>query len=182
MPQALTLEEWSWIGTIASSIFSFLALAAIVFAWLQIRTSRKVAAAADANAREVAAAADANAIQRSLIEKSLELPQFVAPKSTIVNVKGEKFDGSEVEFRRYEVFVELVLTTFDHLVSNYSSDKPTRNYMIQVLAEHRKYLDSQYFRTEFWNQLSPELMRLVEEGIEYDKQRNLRYERESSAA
>jgi hypothetical protein len=171
MLQALTLEQLSWIGTIASSIFSFLALGAVVFAWIQIRTSQKGAATADANA-----------IQRSLIEKSLEYPQFVAPSPTSVNVKGEKFDGSEVEFRRYEIFVELVLTTFEHLAPIYSWDKSTRNYMIQTLSEHRKYLDSQYFRMGFWNQLSPELTKLVEDAIDFDKNRAVRHQQTSHAA
>jgi len=155
----LTLEQWSWIGTIASSIFSFLALGAIIFAWLQIRTST-----------EDAAAADANAIQRSLIEKSLELPQFVSPNPTSVNIDAEKFSGSEVEFRRYEIFVELVLTTFDHLASCYP-DAPTRRYMIQVIAEHQKYLDSSYFRKEFWEQLSPAAQKLIEDGVDFAKER-----------
>jgi hypothetical protein len=171
MVKYLSLEQWSWIGTIASAVFSFLALGAVIFAWRQIRTSTINSAKADANA-----------IQRSLMEKSLEFPQFVAPNPKSVNVKNEEFDGSEVEFRRYEIFVELVLTTLDHLVASYPSDEPTRNYMIQMLSEHRKYLDSAYFREEFWNQLSPEIVHLVEAGIEYDKKRVIRYQSTDVAA
>jgi hypothetical protein len=159
MSEAATLEQWSWIGTIASSVFSFLALGAVILAWLQLRASQTDASMAEANA-----------IQRSLIEKSMEFPQFVLPHPDIVDVEAGKFNGSEVEFRRYETFVELVLTTFDHLVSAYS-DQPTRKYMIQTLAEHRKYLDSGYFRREFRDQLSSEVTELVEAGIKFDEQR-----------
>src|SRR5581483_2593291 len=135
MLQALTLEQWSSLGTIASAIFSFFALGAVIVAWLQIRTSQAGAAEADANA-----------IMRSFMEKSLEYAQFIAPHANSVNVNDEKFDGSEIEFRRYEVFVGLVLTTFEHLAPVYFADTPTRNFMIQTLSEHRKYLDSDYFR------------------------------------
>ena len=154
----LTLEQWAFVGTIANPIISLLALAAIVVAWQQLRETR-----------DASAVAEANAIHRSLIEKSLEFPKFIAPNPETVNTKDEEFDCDEDEFRRYESFVELMLTTFEELAPTYS-DKGTQKYMVQWLAQHRKYLDSNYFRVDFWDQLSPQLQNLVEAAIEYDKQ------------
>ena len=156
MVEALSLDDWSKVGTIAGSVFSFLALAAVVLAWWQLKTSKDDAA--NANAAEM---------QSALLVQALEYPQFIAPEDEDVNVADEEFMGEAIEFRRYEAYVELVLTTFEYLIQSYADDKPTRKYMIQSLSLHHQYLDSSYFRKEFLDQLSPELRMLIEDGIKY---------------
>jgi hypothetical protein len=163
MVGALSLDDWSKIGTIAGSVFSFLALGAVVLAWRQLTASKEELTAS----KEDAANANAAGMQTALLVQALEYPQFIAPEDEHVNVADEEFMGKTIEFRRYEAYVELVLTTFEYLVQSYADDKPTRKYMIQTLSLHYKYLDSGYFRKYFLEQLSPELRKLIEDGIKY---------------
>jgi hypothetical protein len=121
-------EKLSQLASVATALIAVLGLAGV---WFQLRTTRHAAAETAATNLYV-----------SLLTHALNYPQFVAPNESLIDTHSETFDGSGEEFRRYEVFVELMLTTFDELLRLYPQDTSNRNYMLHWMGEHYKYLDS----------------------------------------
>jgi hypothetical protein len=151
----MTLESWVQIATIATPIIAFLGLGGI---WLQVEASRKASASSAATQ-----------FYTQLLSKGLKYPQFVAPDPTLIkiNLSEQTFDGNEIEFRRYEMFVDLMLTTFDQMLLSGESNNAIDNYMCQWIHEHKTYLNSDYFKKYFSAQLGPALSELVRRGINY---------------
>jgi hypothetical protein len=151
----MTLESWVQIATIATPIIAFLGLGGI---WFQVEASRKASASSAATQ-----------FYTQLLSKGLKYPQFVAPDPTLIkiNLSEQTFDGNEIEFRRYEMFVDLMLTTFDQMLLSGESNNAIDNYMCQWIHEHKTYLNSDYFKKYFSAQLGPALSELVRRGINY---------------
>lgn len=148
---ALSLSEWALVATIISPLVTFLALLGVIF---QVRASNR------ASDQSTATTYYANFLQRAM-----EHPEFVAPEPKVVNTIKEEFGGNKKEFRRYEVFVDLMLVTFDEMKRRFPTDKAADIYMSQWLGEHLAYLDSDYFKTAFSDPLSPELSGLMIKAI-----------------
>jgi hypothetical protein len=164
MISSLTLQDWAHVaeifialGTAATAV---VAAAALLFAKRQLRQAEL----ADAQSTQDRALADTMGTYRSLMEKALEYPEFIAPDPSLINVTLETFDGSEKEFRRYEAFVELMLTTFEAAEWLPQSEFWT-SYVVQWLGEHETYLASDYFKNNFQAQISPELERLLKKAF-----------------
>jgi hypothetical protein len=147
----MTLEV---LGQIATILTPLIAIGGLIGLGCQIRAARE-------------AAADTTAAQfyRQLISKALRYPQFVAPEQKKVDTKNETFDGDRIEFRRYEMFVDLLLTTFDQMRELRKPDRATDLYMLQWIGEHRELLASDYFRENFWDQLTAPMQKLVEQAL-----------------
>jgi hypothetical protein len=141
----ITLEDWARLGEVATPIIAFVGLSVV---WWQIRA-----------AQQVADRASAFESYRQFVCAAQEHPQFISPDSRL-DVKAEKFDGSGDEFRRYEAFVDLMLSTFEEMLYSAPCRESTK-YMNNWLSEHRAYLDSPYFNENFRAELSEKMMRLV---------------------
>jgi hypothetical protein len=107
-------------------------------------------------ARDAAKEAAASSILRSLLEKALEYPDFIAPVRSDVDVEKETFKGDQREFRRYEQFVDLMLTTFAEMLK-LPIDSATDRYINGWLCDHQPYLRSNYFERRFGTMVSEDL-------------------------
>lgn len=113
--------------------------------------------------RQIKASNTATATQfyTELLSKALEYPQFIAPNRQSVHVKNEKFGTSKKEFRRYEAFADLMLTTFGEMKRLGRTDEPLEDYMESWIVPHLPYYQSEYFKTNFEKQLTPKLKQLI---------------------
>jgi hypothetical protein len=147
----MTLEALAQVATILTP---FVAIVGVIGLACQIRASGR--------ATDSTTAAQ---FYNHLLSKALEYPRFVAPEPKSVDTENEKFDGDQNEFRRYEMFVDLLLTTFDLMRKLRPIDDATDEYMLQWIREHRKLLSSKYFRDNFWQQLTVPMRELVERAL-----------------
>lgn len=141
----MSLQDWAHVAEITTSVA---AISGLFFIWLQIRA-----------ASDVADSASAFESYRQFLSAALSHPQFISPENKL-NVKDGTFDGKEVEFLRYEAFVDMMLSVFDEMLHSASS-KEANKYMKGWLREHRGYLDSCYFKKNYKDELSPELLQLI---------------------
>jgi hypothetical protein len=144
-------------ATLATSVA---AVVAIFFAWCQLR-----------QAREAAKEATASAIYRSFLERALEYPDFVAPVSSHVDTEKETFRFDRGEFRRYEQFVDLMLTTFEEMIKIPREKRGddfvlVNNYINGWLFDHRQYLQSKYYERRFRKMISDDLWERIQKATD----------------
>jgi hypothetical protein len=168
----MTLQDASHLADIATAIatatMSIAAILALLFARRQLRQAEVARHSSEQNSLGAAAVA----IYCSLLDKALEYPEFIAPDHSIVDTELETFNGDQKEFRRYEAFVDLMLTTFDAMIQ-LPTDEVMESYIVQWLSEHRTYLLSDYFSRHFMNghfgkMVSDKLWLLVEKGAQIE--------------
>ena len=83
------------------------------------------------------------------------------PHKESVHIKNQTFGKSEKEFRRYEAFLDLMLTTFDEMKRLGRTDEAVEDYMGSWIEPYVNYYESQYFKDNFGKQLSPNLKILI---------------------
>jgi hypothetical protein len=156
----LTLQDgpqWTDVMTaLATLATSVAAVVGIFFAWSQLR-----------QARNAAKEATASAIYRSFLERALEYPDFVAPVPSYVDTEKETFKFDRGEFRRYEQFVDLMLTTFEEMIKVPRKKRGEEfalvdNYINGWLFDHRQYLQSRYYERRFRKMVSDELWKRIQ--------------------
>jgi hypothetical protein len=163
----MTLQDASYLAEIATGVAAIVTSVVAVWALLFAKQQLKQAENASVQSAINTAIEAATAIYRSLLERALEYPDFVAPDSSLIDTEHETFNGSQKEFRRYEAFVDLMLTTFEAMIQ-LPIDKIMESYIVQWLSEHRTYLLSDYFSRLFRKMVSDQLWLLVEKGTQIE--------------
>jgi hypothetical protein len=163
MVATMTLPDaphWTDVVTaVATAVMAIAALGALCFARRQLR-----------EAQNATKERNASAVYRSLLEKALEYPDFVAPDPSDVNLGEGTFRGERGEFRRYEQFIDLMLTSFEEVIKlrhrgkfelpckgRSEGDGLSDSYINGWLFDHRVYLQSKYFEQHFRTMVSDEL-------------------------
>ncbi len=129
---------WLWqnANTIATVAMGVAAVAALIYAHLQISDSRKGEHRANANElwRETLRLAFDNP---KLSDPTLALAEFNYDEMTI--------DGSKETFQKYELFVDTVLNASEEILHVVPTKEWDASLRIQ-LRQHRAYLLSPHFR------------------------------------
>jgi hypothetical protein len=165
---AMTLQDESYLAEIAIALASIITCAVALWALLFARRQLKQAEDAATQMTQGSATERAVATYRSLLEKALEYPDFIVPDPALVNTKDKTFNGSKIEFRRYEAFVDLMLTTFEGTIWLSIKEGITESYILQWLRDHHTYLLSDYFKDNFSRMISAELQQLIEKSREIE--------------
>ena len=130
--------SWLWENavTLGTVVMALAAVAALVYAHLQISEGRRAEHRANANElwRETLRLGFDNP---TLADPSLELATFDYEALTV--------DGSKETFQKYEMFVDTILNASEEILQVL----PTREWHVAVriqLRQHRDYLLSSHFR------------------------------------
>jgi hypothetical protein len=129
---------WLWDNaiTLATLLMAAAAVAALIYAHLQIAEGRK--AEHHANANE---------LWRETLRLAFENPQLSDPSLRLADFDYENrtIDGSAELFQKYEVFVDTILNASDEILGV----EPTKEWQASVriqLRPHRGYLRSPHFQ------------------------------------
>ena len=149
---------WLWqnANTLATVAMGIAAVAALIYAHLQISDSRKGEHRANANElwRETLRLAFDNP---KLSDPSLALAEFDYDAMTI--------DGSKETFQKYELFVDTVLNASEEILQVL----PTREWDASVriqLWQHREYLLSKHFRNSgYLEQYTPRFRTFMDDVL-----------------
>jgi len=149
---------WLWqnANTLATVAMGIAAVAALIYAHLQISDSRKGEHRANANElwRETLRLAFDNP---KLSDPSLALAEFDYDAMTI--------DGSKETFQKYELFVDTVLNASEEILQVL----PTREWDASVriqLWQHREYLLSTHFRNSgYLEQYTPRFRTFMDDVL-----------------
>ena len=149
---------WLWqnANTLATVAMGIAAVAALIYAHLQISDSRKGEHRANANElwRETLRLAFDNP---KLSDPSLALAEFDYDAMTI--------DGSKETFQKYELFVDTVLNASEEILQVL----PTREWDASVriqLRQHREYLLSTHFQNSgYLEQYTPRFRTFMDDVL-----------------
>ncbi len=149
---------WLWqnANTLATVAMGIAAVAALIYAHLQISDSRKGEHRANANElwRETLRLAFDNP---KLSDPSLALAEYDYDAMTI--------DGSKETFQKYELFVDTVLNASEEILQVL----PTREWDASVriqLWQHREYLLSKHFRNSgYLEQYTPRFRTFMDDVL-----------------
>ncbi len=145
----LGLEQWSHLATIAMAIAAILALPLAVW---QVRKSRIF--------QQEASSVD---VYTEFLKLAFDHPEFLEVKLSDRDLKNLILNGSKEKFGRYEVYFDLMIVTFEHLIIETPNSEGTKSYIRSYLEGHRDYLCSSRFQTSFSSQMRSPLKEYVSE-------------------
>lgn len=129
---------WLWDNavTVANIVMAIAAVAALIYAHLQIGEGRK--AERRANAHE---------LWRETLRLAFDNPAFSDPTLKLVDFDYENrtIDGSVELFQKYELYVDTILNASEEIL-DVSPGKEWRTAVRVQLSPHRDYLNSAYFK------------------------------------
>jgi hypothetical protein len=149
---------WLWqnANTLATVAMGIAAVAALIYAHLQISDSRKGEHRANANElwRETLRLAFDNP---KLSDPSLALAEYDYDAMTI--------DGSKETFQKYELFVDTVLNASEEILQVLPTKEWDASVRIQ-LWQHREYLLSKHFRNSgYLEQYTPRFRTFMDDVL-----------------
>jgi hypothetical protein len=131
-------RSWAWdnADTLSAVVTALAALAALIYAHLQISENRRAG-------RE----ANANELWRETLRLGFDNPKLSDPSLKLADFDYQKLtvDGSRELFQKYDIYVDTLLSASDEILET----TPTREWKISMriqLRPHRDYLLSQHFR------------------------------------
>lgn len=154
--------KWFWehVEPLGALLMSIAALAALLYAHVQITEGREAERRANANElwRETLRLAFENPV---LSNPQIELAEFDYVALTV--------DGSRENFQKYELFVDTVLNASEEILSVV----PTREWVTTVsieLRQHRDYLLSDYFQNSgYLKQYTPKFRAFMHDTLQGPK-------------
>jgi hypothetical protein len=147
---------WQEIGTLSSVVMALAALAALVYAHLQIGEGRR------AERR-----ADANELWRETLRLGFDNPKLSDPSLNLADFDyvARTIDGSQETFQKYELFVDTILNASEEILDV----SPTKEWRAAVriqLRQHRAYLLSAHFEgSGYLEQYTPKFRAFMEETL-----------------
>ncbi|MGB2931622.1 MAG: hypothetical protein WBB88_04620, partial [Methyloceanibacter sp.] len=149
---------WLWDNavTLATLVMAVAAIAALIYAHLQISEGRKAEQQANANElwRETLRLAFDNP---KLSDPTLKLAEF--------NYDNRTVDGSVELFQKYELFVDTILNASDEILAVQPTKEWRASVRIQLLP-HLDYFQSQHFRQSgYLDQYSARFNAFLEEVL-----------------
>jgi hypothetical protein len=148
---------WLWDNavTLANLVMAAAAIAALIYAHLQISENRKVERQANANE-----------LWRETLRLAFENPKLADPTLRLADFDYENrtVDGSVELFQKYEIFVDTMLNASDEILGVTPSKEWQASVRIQLLP-HRDYLQSRHFLTSGYLEQYPERFRLFVERV-----------------
>jgi len=142
MLATLTLEQWSHVATIATGIAAVLAL--LLGIW-QVNKSRL------SQERQTTFE-----IYTQFLNRTLDHPEFLE-----ADFSDDQIKRDPDKFAKYEVYIDLLIVTFEQLLKDDPHSLPLKSYLKSYLIGHRAYLCSERFQKHFLEQLEPELQAFV---------------------
>jgi hypothetical protein len=142
---------WIWehaerLGSLAQLALTFIAVIALVFAYLQIRSSQQ--SQQQATAKE---------IYRDYLRLSFDNPSLASPKDD---------DQEIISDYRYRWFVAVMLNACEEILATFGNDDTWNNVVLAEMEYHKTYLHSQFFLStredRGWELYSSELRALFE--------------------
>lgn len=148
---------WFWENavTLANLMMAAAAVAALIYAHLQIAEGRK--AERQANANE---------LWRENLRLAFENPKLSDPTLRLAEFDYENrtIDGSAELFQKYQVFVDTILNASDEILAV----APTKGWKASVriqLKPHHDYLQSRHFLNSGYLEQYPERFRALVEQV-----------------
>jgi hypothetical protein len=144
------------MGTLSNVVMALAALAALVYAHLQIGEGRR------AERR-----ADANELWRETLRLGFENPKLSDPTLNLADFDyvARTVDGSQETFQKYELFVDTILNASEEIL-DVSSTKEWRAAVRIQLRQHRAYLLSEHFKhSGYLEQYTPKFRAFMEETL-----------------
>ena len=144
----MTIEQW---GAMANVVTALAAIAALLYAFVQVRSSRQ-------DTRE------ATAIQTWMeyYLRSLEYPQYACPE--LLKLDYDKLDENDAEFNKYQLFVGFMLLACDQVI-RLAEDKDGPNWE-QFVKNNVGYHTAYLRTTESYRRFSPKLVSKIKEVLE----------------
>jgi hypothetical protein len=150
---------WLWDNaiTLGTLLMAAAAVAALIYAHLQIAENRR--AESQTNANE---------LWRETLRLGFDNPKFSDPTLRLAEFDYEDrtIDGSAELFQQYEIFVDTILNASDEILGV----APTKEWKASVriqLRPHRSYLQSQHFlKSGYLDQYSAKLRAFLEELLQ----------------
>jgi hypothetical protein len=145
------------MGTLSSVVMALAALAALVYAHLQIGEGRR------AERR-----ADANELWRETLRLGFDNPKLSDPSLNLADFDyvARTVDGSQETFQKYELFVDTILNASEEILDV----SPTKEWRAAVriqLRQHRAYLLSEHFEhSGYLEQYTPKVRAFMAETLE----------------
>jgi hypothetical protein len=152
-------RSWAWdnADTLSAVVTALAALAALIYAHLQISENRRAG-------RE----ANANELWRETLRLGFDNPKLSDPSLKLADFDYQKLtvDGSRELFQKYEIYVDTLLNASDEILEI----TPTREWKISMriaLRPHRDYLLSQHFRhSDYLDQYGAHLRSFLNELLD----------------
>jgi hypothetical protein len=146
---------WFWENaiTVGTLLMAVAAIAALIYAHLQITEGRK--AEQRANAHE---------LWRETLRLAFENPKLSDPalKLAAFDYEDRTIDGDPELFQKYEIYVDTILNASDEILGVTPSKEWETSVRIQLLP-HRDYLQSRHFRESgYLEQYSPRFRAYLE--------------------
>ncbi len=148
---------WQEMGTLSNVVMALAALAALVYAHLQIGEGRR------AERR-----ADANELWRETLRLGFDNPKLSDPSLNLADFDyvARTVDGSQETFQKYELFVDTILNASEEILDV----SPTKEWRAAVriqLRQHRAYLLSEHFEhSGYLEQYTPKFRAFMAETLE----------------
>lgn len=150
---------WFWENavTLANLVMAAAAVAALIYAHLQISENR-----------EVERQANANELWRETLRLAFENPRLSDPTLRLSDFDYENrtIDGSAELFQKYEIFADTVLNASDEILGV----TPTKEWQASVriqLRPHHDYLQSRHFLSSgYLEQYSDGFRAFVQKALE----------------
>jgi hypothetical protein len=143
--------DWSGVGALITAIIAAIAILVAL---------RELSAARDAAANE---------IYREFLTQSMQFPEFICPDKKFVNPEKQLFNGNDVQFWKYEVYVDLMLTAFEELFELTPHDPQLMKYIGGYLYSHERYLTSKYFTSHFVDEMDPKFWSFATDALSKEK-------------
>jgi hypothetical protein len=150
--------HWIWENavTLATVIMAGAAIAALIYAHLQISESRR------AERR-----GNANELWREILRLAFDNPKLSDPtlKLAAFDYEAMTIDGSLELFQKYEMFVDTILNASEEILDVSPSKEWDAAVRIQ-LRPHRLYLRSQHFlNSGYLEQYTPKFRAFVQDAL-----------------
>lgn len=148
---------WQEMGTLSNVVMALAALAALVYAHLQIGEGRR------AERR-----ADANELWRETLRLGFDNPKLSDPSLNLADFDyvARTVDGSQETFQKYELFVDTILNASEEILDV----SPTKEWRAAVriqLRQHRAYLLSEHFeRSGYLEQYTPKFRAFMQDALD----------------
>ena len=155
----MTVMVWFWdnAATLSTLVMATAAIAALIYAHLQIAENKR--AERRANAHE---------LWRETLHLAFDNPIFSDPtlKLAQFDYEGRTIDGSIEMFQKYELYVDTILNASEAILDVSPSKEWDTAVRIQ-LAPHREYLLSPYFQgSGYLEQYTPVFRAFLKEALD----------------
>jgi len=149
---------WLWDNaiTLGTVVMAAAAVAALIYAHLQISENRR------AERR-----ANANELWRETLRFAFDNPKLSDPTLNLATFDYEAMtiDGSPELFQKYEMFVDTILNASEEILDVSPSKEWNAAVRIQ-LRPHRSYLQSQHFLTSgYLEQYTPRFRAFIQDAL-----------------